>query len=224
MTTVNHLARVAAAIGDPARAAMLLTLLDGRAYTAGELASVAGIGAPTASAHLSTLVEVGLIGVVRQGRHRYHRLADARTAAMLEGMLALDGTLPRSTPPIVGPRDRALRRARRCYDHLAGEIAVGIARSLEAAGELALRADGAAITDAGRDRLAQLGVVALSGVGECRPCLDWSERRPHLAGPIGAALLDMLLLRRWLYPGVGRALTLSPAGTAGLERAFGLRL
>ena len=224
MTTVNALARTAAAIGEPARAAMLLTLLDGRAYTAGELARAAGVTPPTASAHLAMLVEAGLLAVVRQGRHRYHRLASPRVAAMLEGMLAVDGALPAATPPVVGPRDRALRRARRCYDHLAGEIAVGIADALEGAGELRLEAESAALNDAGLERLAQLGVTPPARATLCRPCLDWSERRPHLAGAVGTALLDAMVARHWLYPGEGRALAVSPAGAAGLERVFGLRV
>ena len=219
MATVNTLARTAAAIGEPARAAMLLLLLDGRAYAAGELARAAGVTPPTASAHLALLGEAGLIAVVAQGRHRYHRLASAGVAAMLEGMLAIDGALPTRPAVTVGPRDKALRRARRCYDHLAGEIAVGIVDALARAGELRLHGDSATLGDAGRARLARLGVGGEGAL--CRPCLDWSERRPHLAGVVGAHLLDALLSRGWLRPGEGRALTVTPGGELGLRQLFG---
>lgn len=222
MTTVNTLARVASAIGEPARAAMLVALLDGRAFTAGELARAAGVTPPTASAHLALLADAGLLGVVRQGRHRYHRLASPAVAAMLEGMLGLDAR-DRPAPPVTGPRDRALRRARRCYDHLAGGLAVAIADALADAGELRIDGDGAVLSDAGLTRLAVLDIAPPPRGTPCRPCLDWSERRPHLAGPIGAALLQTLLARHWLYPGEGRALIVSPIGAAGLERVFGVR-
>lgn len=223
MTSVNSLAMLATAIGEPARAAMLVALLDGRAYTAGELAAAAGVAPPTGSAHLTQLAEAGLLTVARLGRHRYHRLASPAVAAMLEGMLAIAGA-PAVRPIATGPRDHGLRRARRCYDHLAGALAVGIADALARAGELVIEADSALMSDAGMARLAQLD-VAVPGQGRalCRPCLDWSERRPHLGGAIGAGLLDALLARQWLRPGEGRALTVTPTGAAGLERVFGVR-
>src|SRR5580692_344465 len=130
MTAGVDMAAVAALVGDPARANMLAAMLDGRAHTATELAQLAGIAAPTASGHLAKLSRAKLIGVVAQGRHRYYHLASAEIGRMLEGIMVVAGelapTIPRATPRV----DPALRRARTCYDHIAGELGVEIADGL----------------------------------------------------------------------------------------------
>lgn len=222
MVSTAALAEIAAALGDPARVAMLSSLMDGRALAAGELARVAGVAPTTASGHLARLAEAGLLAVERQGRHRYHRLASPEVARVLEGLMALSAA---RRPPRTGPRDAALREARTCYDHLAGRVAVGIADAMVARGQLHLAADGGALTDAGAALLARLGVAVPAAPGRpfCRPCLDWSERRPHLAGALGAALCRRCLDLGWVRRVAGsRALTVTPRGRLGLREAFGL--
>jgi DNA-binding transcriptional ArsR family regulator len=194
------MAAVAALVGDPARANMLAAMLDGRAHTAAELAQLAGVAAPTASGHLAKLSRAQLVSVVAQGRHRYYQLASAEIGRMLEGIMVVAGelapTIPRATPRI----DPALRRARTCYDHIAGELGVSIADGLVQLGVVDLTADGAAVTQMGRSALHAAG-IELDGSRRskrvyCRPCLDWSERRPHIAGMLGAALLERALAVR----------------------------
>jgi DNA-binding transcriptional ArsR family regulator len=224
MVSTAALAGTAAAIGDPARANMLAALMDGRALTATELARIAGVAPQTASGHLARLAEAGLILPEKQGRHRYHRLASPAVAAMLEGLMALAGSARPAAP--TGPRDAALRQARTCYDHLAGRLAVALADSLAARGHLLLEGDGAEITSPGMDFLRRLGVEARpSRRLLCRPCLDWSERRPHLAGAIGAALCTRCLDMGWLRRREGtRALLITPAGEQGFRASFGVEL
>jgi DNA-binding transcriptional ArsR family regulator len=231
MVTTSGLAEIAALAGDPARAAMLVALMDGRALTAGELAGVAGITPQTASGHLARLVAAGLLALERQGRHRYHRLAAPAVAQMVEGMMAVAAGArdARRRPPRTGPADEAMRQARSCYDHLAGRLAVAIADRLVERGHVELSPDGGAVTAAGAAFLATIGVdldqAAARARGKrlfCRPCLDWSERRPHLAGAIGAALLDALLGQGWLRRTAGsRAIQITPGGAQRLEQAFG---
>ncbi|MCK8787442.1 ArsR family transcriptional regulator [Roseomonas sp. NAR14] len=237
MLSTAAFAGTAALAGDPARASMLLALMDGRALTATELAGIAGIAPQTASGHLLRLAEGGLLAVERQGRHRYHRLASPAVAAMLEGIMAasagLDGQAPgRAVAARIGPRDRALRRARTCYDHLAGRLAVAMTDRMVARGQVELSADGGALTGAGDAFLRGLGVDldsatrrggARSGRVFCRPCLDWSERRPHLAGAVGAALCRACFAHGWLRRLDGtRAVAVTPAGRLALGNAFDL--
>jgi DNA-binding transcriptional ArsR family regulator len=224
MVSTAALAGTAAAIGDPARANMLAALMDGRALTATELARIAGVAPQTASGHLARLAEAGLILPEKQGRHRYHRLASPGVAAALEGLMALAGGA--RPAPATEPRDAALRQARTCYDHLAGRLAVAIADSLAAHGHLLLEDDGAEITATGTALLRELGVrAAPSRRRLCRPCLDWSERRPHLAGAIGAALCARCLEMGWLRRREGtRALLITPAGEQGFRARFGVAL
>jgi hypothetical protein len=172
---------------------MLAAMLDGRAHTATELAQLAGIAAPTASGHLAKLLRVQLIGVDAQGRHRYYRLASAEIGRMLEGIMVVAGELT----PTTSRATPALRRTRTCYDHIAGELGVAIADALVARGAVELSDEAAMITAAGRALFSAAAFPLNGGSGKrrlyCRPCLDWSERRPHLAGVLGKSLLDRAL-------------------------------
>jgi DNA-binding transcriptional ArsR family regulator len=236
MTSVASLAGTAALIGDPTRAGILVTLMDGRALTAGELAGAAGVTPATASGHLSRMLEAGLLALERQGRHRYYRIASASVGNLVESMMAVTGELKtvasRCKPVSTGPRDLALRRARLCYDHLAGEVAVGMADSMVARGQIAFGEDGGMVTGEGIVFLASIGVHLLpehsarAGASAfCRPCLDWSERRKHVAGEVGRALLAAFLKKGWIRnPTSGRAVTITPVGIGELNRCFGLEL
>ena len=225
-----NIAAIAALLADPARAAMLAALADGRAMPAGELASRAGLSAPGASFHLGKLVAGGLIAVEREGRHRYYRLARGEVAAALEGLAALAGPL-RPTGRTASAATAALRRARSCYDHLAGELGVAVADALDRRGLLAA-ADGKAlrVTPAGRVWFAAalgIDVAALRpgrhGVA-CR-CLDWTERRHHLAGPLGATLFRRCCDLGWIERMADtRAVRVTPRGQDALRRALGIRL
>jgi DNA-binding transcriptional ArsR family regulator len=194
------IAPVAALAGDPARANMLAALLAGKALTASELANEAGVTVQTASSHLSKLETGGLISGVKQGRHRYFRLADSDVADMLEtmmGVAARAGHLRART----GPADRALRRARVCYDHLAGEMGVALFDGLAKRGHIAIRGDDISLTRKGEAFAEKFGVdverLATQRRPICRTCLDWSMRRAHLAGGLGAALLDRFYDLDW---------------------------
>lgn len=234
MVTVSNLAATAQLMGDPARAAMLVAMLDGRAFTAGELARTAGVAPSTASGHLAKLHDGGLIILYPQGRHRYYRLASADVGNMIERIMAVTGELVAahalSKPIFTGPRDRALRQARVCYDHLAGEIAVGIADRMTQREELVIDRDGAIITPAGLALLEDLsvpsGTTQAKGTAHalCRPCLDWSERKPHLAGTIAAALFQRFQALGWIRRRPeSRALDILPKGRLGFEQVFDIR-
>ncbi len=235
MTNVASLAGVAALMGEPARAAMLVTLMDGRAFTAGELGKAAGVTPPTASGHLGRMLDAGLLTLEQQGRHRYYRLANASVAGVLEGIMSLTGELSAAAdrkPIRTGPRDQALRRARLCYDHLAGEVAVGVADSMAARGQLDFGLDGGAVTEDGVQFLGSLGVdlgpVPSAGSRRsafCRPCLDWSERRPHIAGALGRLLYGTFVRDGWMRQSdKARIVTVTPLGRAELDRHFELKL
>jgi DNA-binding transcriptional ArsR family regulator len=214
--TAASVAGLGRLLGDPTRLALLDALLDGRAYTVTELRRRVGVAPSTASEHLARLLDGGLLAMEAQGRHRYYRLCGPDVAAMLESLYGFDAA--RSVPPrrTRVPADVAF--ARTCYDHLAGTVAVGLADHLAATGMVV--AGDPALTDAGRDVLAGLG-VALDRPG-LRRCLDWSERRPHLAGPVAARLLDRFVEDRWVVrAGGSRAVRLTAAGRAGLADVFG---
>src|SRR5690349_9867950 len=189
MTTAPSIAEIAALVGDPARANMLLALMDGRALTASELAYAARIAPPTASGHLGKLVGARLLALEKQGRHRYFRLASPAVADLLEGLMALavDGA-PRYRPSSCG--DEALRRARTCYDHLAGRLGVALADTLLSRGHVVLDEDAGQITADGGRFFDEFGLDLACAESRrrrfCRPCLDWSERRRHLGGAVGA--------------------------------------
>jgi len=224
-------ATVAALSGDPARAAMLQALMDGRALTASELARVAGITPQTASGHLNRMTATGLLSVKKQGRHRYHRLAAPSVARMLESIMQVASELePAGRKLSIGPKDAALRRARTCYDHLAGQLGVSIADGLMRDGYVELAGDAGIVTDAG----IAIGMdvrrilerrTKHSGRVLCRPCLDWSERRPHLAGMLGALICEHSAQQGWIrrLPGT-RAVQLTPEGERAFREGFGAHL
>ncbi len=207
----------AAAIGEPARARMLSALMDGRALTATELALAAGVMPSTASSHLGQLRRAGLITVAAQGRHRYFRISGSATAGLLERMMGLAATRTIRT----GPADEALRRARVCYDHLAGVAGVRLLERMRDDDLLSGARQQLTLTPAGEAWLDGLGVdvTALRRRARrlVRCCLDWSERRDHLAGAVGAAILGRLFqLRLARRDPLGRALSFSPRGEAFL--------
>lgn len=222
-------ARVAAAIGDPTRALMLSRLLDGRYYTATDLATNAGIGASTASQHLKLLVEEGLARVRSQGRHRYFMLADDNVAHALEALLRVaDSTLPESTR-WHAPAMQDLRHARSCYGHLAGEIGVQLCQSFQQRGWVKATEDygnNYALTQAGVDELKHLGVPVKNLCEIPRQkilygCVDWSERRDHFAGPLAVTLLDTFIERGWLRRNTeSRVLTITPLGQVHLVESL----
>lgn len=227
-------AEVASLAGDPARAGMLHALMDGRALTASELAQVAGIAPQTASGHLARLAAAGLVRVEKQGRHRYHRLASPAVARMMESIMQVaSDAAPMRRTVRTGPRDAALRAARTCYDHLAGRLGVALADGLVAGGHVELADDAGLVTGGGIALLGRIGIdaAALSaGHGKrarvlCRPCLDWSERRPHLAGAIGAALCTRSFEEGWIRRIEGtRAVTITPKGQRVFRETLGVRL
>ncbi|MBT2415610.1 winged helix-turn-helix transcriptional regulator [Streptomyces sp. ISL-12] len=221
------LARLAGLIADETRAACLLALLDGRAWTAGELARHAGVAPSTVSEHLGKLVAGGLLTEERQGRHRYVRLADDRVAQLVEDLTA------QVAPEAVARRPRslaaagagsAMARGRTCYDHLAGRLGIAVTDALTARG--LLRQDtGFALTDAGLAWFDATG-IGLARTGRrplARACLDWTERRPHLAGVAGAALCRHALDAGWCVRiGSGRAVKVTAAGARALSELLGV--
>jgi len=226
----STMAEVAALVGDPARANILDTLLDGRAFTATELAFAARVGAPTASAHLAKLLDARLLVVVKQGRHRYYRLASPLVARMLESIMAVAAIEmpPRYRPR--SPRDEALLLGRTCYDHLAGHLGVGICDALVARSQLVLSDDAGEVTAAGVKLFGDLGIdlAAERRPGPrrfCRPCLDFTERRFHLAGSLGALLARRCFELRWIERRRdSRAVAITPIGHEGFRQAFDLDL
>jgi DNA-binding transcriptional ArsR family regulator len=222
MSDPNGIAATAALLGDPARANMLAALMDGRALTAKELAYAAHVTPQTASGHLGKLADGGLLAAEKQGRHRYYRLASPLVGQMLEGVMAVSGPAPaRSTTWRGG---EALRTARTCYDHLAGRLGVALADALTARGHVALGADGGEVTEQGTRFLGEFGAVPMAGRRVfCRPCLDWSERRPHLAGRVGAALACRCFELGWIARQRDtRAVAITEAGRAGFREQFGI--
>lgn len=218
------IASVAALLGDPARANMLTALMDGRALTVSELARTAGIALPTASGHLAKLDAAGLLSAEKQGRHRYFRLSGPDVAQVLEALMGLaqrTGTTRLRT----GPKDTALRAARVCYDHLAGERAVALMRSL--VGQEWINGQRyPTVTANGRTCLDKIGIdVGMLERGRrpvCRTCLDWSERQSHLGGSLGAAVLNHVLQQRWASREAGRMIAFKPAGLLAFNSAFSL--
>ena len=233
-----NVAQVASLIGEPARAAVLMALIDGRALAASTLAEEAGVARSTISGHLGRLTDAGLVEVEASGRNRYYRLAGAEVAETLESLARLAPPKPiRSLRQAT--RAHALRRARSCYDHLAGRLGVTLTDALIDRGHLVAervssdatdpilgpgRAHAFHLTDGGAAHLAELGVEIepRSRRPLIRYCIDWSEQRPHLGGALGAGLLELLLKREWVRRGSGRAILTTPAGEAALLERFGV--
>jgi DNA-binding transcriptional ArsR family regulator len=228
MSEAPDLAEIAALVGDPARANILSALLDGRALTAGELAYFARVSPQTASGHLAKLADGKLVSMLRQGRFRYYRLATPLVGQMLEGIMAVAANGTKRDRP-AARLDAGLRTARTCYDHFAGKLGVALADALCARGHLVLSSEGGAVTDEGTAFLGQFGIDLGAAQHRrrafCRPCLDWTERRLHLGGAVGAALAARCFALGWFQrQRDSRALTITPAGRQGLDEAFGISL
>ncbi len=224
MSDGPNIARVAALVGDPARAEMLTALLAGRALTATELAGLAGVTRQTASAHLARLVDAALLEVEAQGRHRYFRLAGSDVAQLLESLMGV-AFRTGAVRLVTGPREPALRKARVCYDHLAGELAVILYDGLHARGVLSSGGEALALTPAGAAWFASFGIdpahEATRHRAFCRACLDWGERRHHLGGALGAALLRRLCELGWAQRAKdSRVVTFTPQAEQELRFAF----
>jgi len=226
MSAAANMVEVAALVGDTARATMLAALMGGQSLTASDLADLAGVSRATASGHLAKLSAARLVAVTSKRRFRYYRLASPLVAQMLESikLVAALEVPPRYQPRSV--RDDAMRFARTCYDHIAGRLGVAIADALVASGAVVLAPEGGEVTAAGARLLTGFGIELAPPVRRrifCRPCLDWSERRYHLAGHVGAEICRRCLELGWVQRRRDtRALRLTPAGAAGLAETFGV--
>lgn len=214
---------IAALIGDPARANMLTALMDGRALTVSELAAAANVALPTASGHLTKLDAAGLLKAEKQGRHRYYRLSGADVGEVLEGLMGL-AERTGATRMRTGPKDAALRQARLCYDHLAGERGVAMLAAMQARGFIKGE-DVLRLTEPGRAFVGEFGIgldtLERGKRPVCRACLDWSERRNHLGGALGAAMLAKMIERRWARDEGNRVVSFGPDGSRNFQRLFG---
>lgn len=222
MRAGTDLAQIASLVGDPARANMLAALMGGTALTASELAMEAGVTLPTASAHLARLSDGGLLRMTRQGRHRYYALAGHQVAGMLESIMGVAAELgPRKVLP--GPRDTAMREARICYDHLAGEAGVAMFDAFAARDLIAIEGDEVNLTTRGAIYFSGFGLDIEAMLEKrrpvCRSCLDWSVRRSHLAGSLGAGLLDRFIALRWVRREKdSRVIRFTPPGRTAFEK------
>lgn len=226
----RQIARIAAALGETARSRMLYSLMNGRASTATELALVAGVSPSTATSHLHRLRSEQMVRVVAQGKHRYYSLESGRVADLLESLTVFAGT---TRPDFVPKAPAHLRQARTCYDHLAGALGVQLHDRLFALGWLAQDTSAPAgvytISDKGATALAALG-IDVDATRRLRrrfayACMDWSERRPHVAGAVGAALLRVLLQKKWLAQDLtSRAVRITPLGKRELATRFDIRV
>jgi DNA-binding transcriptional ArsR family regulator len=222
-----NIAEIGALIGDPGRAAMLLALLDGRDLAASELALRAGLSPQAATAHLKKLVAAGMLSARDAGRHRFFRLASAEIGHAIETLAAI------AAPARIVALDQSttlerMRLARSCYDHLAGRLGVGITDRLIERGAIARRGADFALAARGESAFAELGIDLDEAQAQrrtfARACTDWTERRPHLAGSLGAAVLEVFLRNRWVARNSqNRALRITPEGVRELDRRFGLR-
>ena len=227
MVAAANLVEVAALVGDTARATMLNALMGGQSLTATELAYCANVSRSTASDHLSKLVSARLLTATRNGRFSYYRIASPLVATMLESIKVVAAL---EVPPRRQPRsanDDALRFARSCYDHLAGQLGVAVTDALVAKGHIILTDEGGEVTSSGARFLSAFGADLTLRPRRifCQPCLDWSERRYHLKGLVGARILDRLLELGWLNcVSSSRALQLTPSGKAGLSETFQIEI
>ncbi len=225
MDTGPKIAHVAALVGDPARPNMLTALMDGRTLTASELACLSGVAPQTASGHLAKLADASLLTLEKRGRRRYFRLASPAVARLLESLMVVAQDGP-ARQRHLWRGGETLRHARTCYDHMAGRVAVAVADRLNQRCFVLFDDDGGQVTEAGRSFFDEIG-IDLGPVSKrrlfCRPCLDWSERRPHLAGSVGAAILRHAFDRNWVERvRDSRALAMTPAGATGFAQAFGV--
>jgi DNA-binding transcriptional ArsR family regulator len=219
-----YIAEIGALIGDPARANILTALMEGRALTASELAFQAQVSPQTTSSHLARLLDGGLIALEKQGRHRYYRLATPAVAEVLETMMGLaQGGPGRHRPK--AKSDDAIRKARTCYDHVAGQLGVALAKQLTKRGQVILTERETRVTKAGERFLSELGIDLEPLKAQRRPllrsCLDWSERQPHVAGSLGAAMAERFFELGWVKrPREGRGLVVTPLGVRGFRDKF----
>ena len=226
MITGPIIAEIAALVGDPARASMVSALLDGGALTASELAVAARITPQTASTHLAKLTEAGLLSAVRNGRHRYFRLASQTVADMIDGIVAVAlEKRPRYRP--LSQQARALSAARICYDHLAGRLSVDLTDAFIARKYVVLDGEAAEITTAGTRFLTEFGIelptLRSTRRHFCRLCLDWTERRPHIAGAVGAAITKRCFDLGWMERMKrSHAVVVTPRGRRGFQESFGI--
>jgi len=217
-------ARIASLVGDPARANMLTALMGGGALTASELALEGGVSLPTASSHLAKLMDGGLLGLASQGRHRYYSLAAPQVAAMLESIMGVASSVgPKRTRP--GPKDEAMREARVCYDHLAGDHAVAMFDGFVARDIVQVRGDTVVLGGRGKSFFEAVGIDIGDLQGQrrpmCRSCLDWSVRRTHLAGTLGAAILDKIIAEKWARRDKdSRVVRFAPPGRMAFQKMF----
>jgi len=226
MITGPVIAEIAALVGDPARATMVSALLDGRAMTASELALAARITPQTASTHLAKLSEAGLLSAVRNGRHRHFRLASPIVAGMIDGIVAV-ALAKRPRYPPLSRQARAVNAARICYDHLAGRLSVDVTDSLVARRYVVLDEEVAEITRAGARFFTEFGAALPTSRSTrrkvCRLCLDWTERRPHIAGAVGAAMTKRYFDLGWVEKMKrSHAVAVTPLGRRGFRETFGI--
>jgi DNA-binding transcriptional ArsR family regulator len=221
MPDTPNFAAIAALAGEPARASMLTALVDGRALTATELAIEAGVVPSTASSHLGKMLSAGLISIEKQGRHRYYRLSSGDVADLIERLMGVASAGHVRT----GPADNELRTLRVCYDHFAGERAVALFDALRKSRRIVTRRGSLILTKEGEAFCRELGIDLEAAWTTrrplCRACLDWSERRHHLAGALGAAILDRFLTKRWARRDpASRVVRLSPEGERRFREMF----
>lgn len=230
MTSLNlNVAEIAALVGDPARTNILAALMDGRALTSKELSYIAGVSPQTTSGHLAKLTRANLLVLMKHGRRHYYRIASSLVGQMLESIMAVASA---QAPPLrrrPSRMEERMRTARTCYDHLAGRLGVALADTLVKRGHVSLVEDGGEVTESGFAFLSELG-IALDKCKQsrrvfCRPCLDWSERRVHIAGAVGAKLCERCFELGWIKQlETTRALEITAEGSHGLAEWFGIDL
>ncbi|MGB1009151.1 MAG: ArsR/SmtB family transcription factor [Thiolinea sp.] len=224
MDSSPNIAKIGTLLGDNTRAHMLSALMHGKALTASELASDAGVTAQTATTHLAKLEAGGLISLRKQGRHKYFSLASEEVAALLETLMGLTaGNEPHRI--LTGPRDARMRKSRVCYNHLAGDMGIRLYDSLVAKGHLLLSDGLPVLSQSGQQFVRDFGIdldkLQASRSPLCRECLDWSERRSHLAGSLGRAFLSRFEALRWAKRDTGRIITFSATGEREFDNIFG---
>jgi DNA-binding transcriptional ArsR family regulator len=230
MNDALNIPRIANLLADPARATMLWTLIDGTTRPAGELAFAANVSAQSASGHLAKLVKGGLLHSEAQGRHRYFRIASTEAAELIEGLASFGASIPPRVPPppaIVRAMPSQFLHCRTCYDHLAGEMAVQVCQTMLKSRWLVASGHELAATHLGREKLAALGIdISPESKGRrafARGCVDLTQRRPHLAGMLGARLLDFYVREGWVLRSPrSRVVNITPKGNAGFRRVLGV--